>query len=539
MFDHNPTNIQMTSLRSDNRKLVKGADMQYLIRNVIVPLSSQPDYRQAASAKLRVPVEQLESCIVMRRSLDARKRNQLKWNFTLLAEFAHTPHNHPDMTPYNEKPLDEPSSTKLSQENPVIIGAGPAGLFAAVAMVENGLKPWIFDRGDEMTERIRFVEDFWHTGELDPESNAQFGEGGAGTFSDGKLTARSRDGFSSLVFENLIRFGAPEDIRIDAHPHLGSDCIRAIIVRMRKWLEESGCRFFWRHKLEDLTVEKDRVTHVRIGDMTISPEIVVIALGNSARDTFEMLHESGVRVEAKPFAIGFRIEHPRTFIDEAFYGEKTDFSLSGAATYRMTAKAGNYGVYTFCMCPGGEVIAAASEPDCQVTNGMSYSKRDAFFSNSAVVVTVNEKDFGSKPLDGIHFQRKIEQKCFNPQLPYFAPTQSAGDFCGIRKASLARNSYRPGTYNIDLRDVYPKALTRALQTGMKHFEQLHRDFICKGVLIAPETRTSSPVRILRRQDNGSSVNCENLYPIGEGSGYAGGIVSSAVDGYRLGRSFRL
>ncbi len=537
MFDHKPTNIQMTSLRSDNRKLVTGADMQYLIRNVIVPLSSQPDYLSAASAKLRVPARELASCVVLRRSLDARKRNQLKWNFTLLTEFDSAPHNHPDLTPYTEKPLDELPVTKLSQTNPVIIGAGPAGLFAAVAMVENGLKPWIFDRGDEMTERVRCVEDFWRTGQLDPESNAQFGEGGAGTFSDGKLTARSRDGFSSIVFETFIRFGAPEDIRIDAHPHLGSDGIRAIIVRMRKWLEDSGCRFFWRHGLEDLTIEKDRVAQIKVGDMTLSPEIVVIALGNSARDTFEMLHDMGIRVEAKPFAAGFRIEHPRTFINEAFYGEKTDFSISGAATYRMTAKAGNYGVYTFCMCPGGDVIAAASEPQCTVTNGMSYADRDAFFSNSAIVATVGEKDFGSRPLDGIAFQRKIEQKCYNSDLPYFAPSQSAGDFCGTRKASLARNSYRPGTYSSNLRDILPKPLSRAIQTGLKYFEHRVPGFVGKGVLIAPETRTSSPVRILRRKDNGASVNCDNLYPIGEGSGYAGGIVSSASDGYRLGKSF--
>ncbi len=511
--------------------------MQYQIKNVIVPLSSHPDYLQAAAAKLRIPAEELTGCTVLRRSLDARKRNQLKWIYTLLVDFRKTPNPHPDLDAYTIKPLDELPVTKLSSENPVIIGAGPAGLFTAVAMVENGLKPWIFDRGDAMADRVQQVENFWRTGELDPESNAQFGEGGAGTFSDGKLTARSRDGFSNNVFETFIRFGAPEDISIDSHPHLGSDGIRAIIVRMRNWLEEQGCKFFWRHKLEDVTFQNERITQLRVGDMTLSPEVVVIALGNSARDTFEMLHERGIRIEAKPFAVGFRIEHPRQFIDEAFYGDKTDFSLSGAATYRMTAKSGNYGVYTFCMCPGGEVIAAASEPQCQVTNGMSLANREAYFSNSAVVVTVGDRDFGSKPLDGIAFQRMIEKRCYNEQMPYFAPSQPAGDFCGTKKGSLAHNSYRPGTYNHDLRTIYPKVLSKAIQVGLKYFEHRVPGFVGKGLLIAPETRTSSPVRILRRKDNNASVNCENLFPIGEGSGYAGGIVSSATDGYRLGSSF--
>ncbi len=510
---------------------------QYQIKNVSHPLTANPDFVQAAAVKLRLPEEQLKNCKILRRSLDARKKNQLRWIFTLLVEFDGTPRPHPDIVPYAQKPVEELVEKKLSGENPVIIGAGPSGLFAALAMVRKGLKPWIFDRGDALPERIEKTETFWRTGELDPESNAQYGEGGAGTFSDGKLTARSRDGFSEDVFNALIQFGAPEDISIDSHPHLGSDGIREVIGRMRSWMEEQGCRFFWRHRLTDITIENNRITRIKVGDMEISPEAVVIAPGNSARDTFRLLYDRNVLLESKPFAVGFRIEHPRNFIDHVFYGERTDFSLSGAATYRMTAKAGPYGVYTFCMCPGGDVIAAASEEGYQVTNGMSNSARDAFFSNSAVVVTVNEQNFGKNVLAGIEFQRRIEKKCFNDSMPYFAPSQSAGEFCNMRKANLARASYRPGTFGFDLKTIYPKDLTRALQTGLKHFEQLVPGFVTRGVLIAPETRTSSPVRILRRKDDGASVSCENLFPIGEGSGYAGGIVSSAADGYKLGISF--
>ena len=403
--------------------------------------------------------------------------------------------------------------------------------------MEKGFQSFIFEQGDKIEERVSKVTDFWQKGILDEESNVQFGEGGAGTFSDGKLTSRKSDYYTNQITKYLIKFGADEKISWEALPHLGTDVLCNIVINIRQYLEEKGCKFFWRNKLENITVENDKITSVRINGKKYKPEIVIMAIGNSARDTFEMLSQKA-KMESKPFAVGFRIEHSQDFINEAFYGDKNDFDITGPATYRLTAQDGKRGIYSFCMCPGGFVIPASSEKNGLVLNGMSFQKRNNEFANSAIVVTVNEADFGQGMLAGMEFQRKIEKKCFQSDHPYFAPVQKAQDFINSRtNDSILKTSYLPGIISSDLNSIFPPGITKTLKTGLNFFEKRILGFTKKGILLAPETRTSSPVRILRNKETFESATVSNLYPIGEGSGYAGGIMSSAADGYKLGYLF--
>jgi uncharacterized FAD-dependent dehydrogenase len=472
-------------------------DIVYLIKNVVIPVSKEIDIKKALSKKLRI--KSIDNIKILRRSLDQRK---------------------------------------LSSKNPFIIGAGPAGMFSALALVEKGFKPYIFERGDKIEDRVKKVTDFWKNGILTEESNVQFGEGGAGTFSDGKLTSRKSDYYTNQVTQYLIKFGANEKISYEALPHLGTDGLRRIVINIRQFLEEKGCKFFWRNKLENLNIENNQITSVRINRKEYKPEVVILAIGNSARDTFEMLSNK-TEMESKPFAVGFRIEHSQDFINDAFYGNQTDFSITGPATYRLTAQDGKRGIYSFCMCPGGFVIPASSEKDGLVLNGMSFQKRNNEFANSAIVVTVNEKDYGAGILAGMEFQREIEKQYFKLDNPYFAPAQKVLNFMNNKTDdSISKTSYLPGIISSDLNSIFPLGITKSLKTGLISFEKRIPGFAEKGILLAPETRTSSPVRILRNKETFESATISNLYPIGEGSGYTGGIMSSAADGYKLGIIFK-
>lgn len=507
----------------------------YLIKNVVIPVSKEIDLKEVLAKKLRT--RSIEKIQVLRRSLDARKKNNLKFNYTILTELSAKFLKNPDVLEYkNPEPYIQ-IQRQLSNKNPFIIGAGPAGLFAALSLVENGFQPFIFERGDKIENRIKRVSDFWQKGILDEESNVQFGEGGAGTFSDGKLTSHKSDYYTNQVTKYLIKFGADQKISYEALPHLGTDGLRKIVINIRKYLEDKGCKFFWRNKLENLNIENDQITSVRINGKEYNPEIVILAIGNSARDTFEMLSNK-IEMESKPFAVGFRIEHSQGFINEAFYGDKNDFNITGPATYRLTAQEGKRGIYSFCMCPGGSVIPASSQKNGLVLNGMSFQKRNNEFANSAIVVTVNETDYGQGILAGMEFQRKIEKKCFKVDIPYFAPAQKAFDFLNNEtNDSVPTTSYLPGIISSDLNSIFPPGITKTLKTGLNSFEKRIPGFTGKGILLAPETRTSSPVRILRNKETFKSATVSNLYPIGEGSGYAGGIMSSAADGYKLGCLF--
>ena len=507
----------------------------YLIKNVVVPISKEIDLKKVVSNKLRT--RSIEKIQVLRLSLDARKKNNLKFNYTIIAELPEKYLKNSDVLEYKYPEPYIQTQRKLSSKNPFIIGAGPAGLFASLSLIEKGFQPYIFERGNKIENRIKKVSDFWQKGILDEESNVQFGEGGAGTFSDGKLTSRKSDFYTNQVIKHLIKFGADEKISSEALPHLGTDGLRKIVINIRQFLEEKGCKFFWQNKLENLNIENDKISSVRINGKEYKPEVVIMAIGNSARDTFEMLSQK-TKMENKPFAVGFRIEHSQDFINEAFYGDKNDFNITGPATYRLTAQDGKRGIYSFCMCPGGFVVPASSEKDGLVLNGMSFQKRNNEFANSAIVVTVNEVDYGHDILAGMEFQRKIEKKCFLTDNPYFAPAQKALDFINNKTNDLIlKTSYLPGIISNDLNSIFTSDITKTLKKGLNSFEKRIPGFTKKGILLAPETRTSSPVRILRNKVTFESINVSNLYPIGEGSGYAGGIMSSAADGYKLGCLF--
>ena len=504
-----------------------------LIRNILIPVSKNIDLRQVLNKKFGISGE----FRILRRSIDARKRNHLKYNFTILTDIPPKLQKHHDILEYSKPVPYITKRIKLSNKHPFIIGAGPAGLFAAISLVKKGFQPYIFERGETIGKRKVKVRSFLETGVLNEESNIQFGEGGAGTFSDGKLTSRNHDFYTEKILDNLIKFGADERIRWNALSHLGTDGLTKIIVNMRKYLESKGCEFFWDHKLEDIRIEDGNVLEVTINRQTYSPEILILAIGNSARDTYELL-SGKVNLENKPFAVGFRIEHPQDYINSAFYGDKTDINITGPATYKLTAKYKDRGIYSFCMCPGGYIVAAASEKNHQVLNGMSFQKRDNIYANSGIVVTVNEKDYGNGNLAGMELQRNIEQKCYASDKPYYAPIQRAADFLE-NKSILQKisNSYKPGTFPADLNGLLPTRISESIKSGLFSFDKRIAGFIENGVLLAPETRTSSPIRILRDKVTLQALEISNLFPIGEGSGYAGGIISSAADGYKLGCVF--
>ncbi|MCK4312040.1 MAG: hypothetical protein KAW88_04830 [Candidatus Cloacimonetes bacterium] len=510
----------------------------YLIKNVLASISRKIDLKYYISKKLNLSLNTIDNIKILRRSIDARKKNNLKYNFTISASIHGKIPQHPDITEYKPPEPYLESKKQIFDLHPFIIGAGPAGLFAALSLVEKGFKPYIFDRGDEIEKRTKKVTKFWEKGLLDEESNVQFGEGGAGTFSDGKLTTRTRDFYTEKIIDYLVKFGADKKIKYEALPHLGTDGIKKIVINIRNFLEEKGCKFFWKHKLQDIQIQNGKIASVNINKQTYNPEILILAIGNSARDTFEMLSQK-ISLENKPFAVGVRIEHLQDYINQAFYGEKTDFTITGPASYRLTAKSKNRGIYSFCMCPGGYIIPASSEKDSLVLNGMSFKDRNNKYANSAIVVTVNESDYGKQILAGIEFQRKIERKCFLPKNPYFAPVQKVNDFLkGKTSENKIRSSYVPGILPKKLNELLPEQISKNLKFGLKIFDKRIPGFIKEGILLAPETRTSSPIRILRNKETFEALEVSNLYPIGEGSGYSGGIISSAVDGYKLGQIFK-
>ena len=420
---------------------------------------------------------------------------------------------------------------------PVIIGFGPAGMFAALELIEYGLKPLIFERGRKLEERHADVQEFIAGRRLDPESNIQFGEGGAGTYSDGKLFSRvNNSAHAARVLDTFIRFGAPPATAYAAKPHLGTDMLRRITANIREHIVAHGGELRCGCKLTDLLLSGNKISGVVInGSVEYACSSVYLAVGNSARDTFAMLHGKGVSLESKPVSVGVRVEHPAKTINRLRYGGKyINFPGLGAATYSFSftnRKAGR-GAYTFCMCPGGEIVNASSEPGGLALNGMSYSARDSAFSNSAIAVTCHAADYGSAhPLAGMEFQQAIERKAFLAGgANWRAPAQNLRDFLSGRpSAVLNANSYRMGVQAADLGGIFPVFVGETLRSAFSQWAAECPLFVADdAILMGPETRTASPVRILRL-GNMASVNVDGLYPIGEGSGYSGGITSAAVD----------
>ncbi len=500
--------------------------MKYILRNLRFPVSENYDLPFQIGKKLNIPASEVELISILRKAVDTRRKNLPVYDFTVLVS---NDCRHSDLSEFHESLKPEQSFIKTGDKHPYIIGMGPAGLFCALAMIRNGLEPILFDQGESLDDRALRVQQFWQSGVLNEDSNVQFGEGGAGAFSDGKLTSRNRDAVVQRVYDELIRHGAEASISYDALPHLGTDGIRAVVQSIRRHLVEHGCTFHYSSKLNDVHIVDGQLKSIRVNNDIHQPSTLILALGNSARTTFRMLHRKGLRIEAKPFAVGVRIEQSQAMLNRSIYGNENWAQILGPATYRLT----HNGTYTFCMCPGGFVIGAASERDSIVTNGMSYEARNGEFCNSAIVSTVDSKDFGNDLFAGMDFQQQIERSARREG--YLAPAQYVSTFLnGKERVAMPRSSFQPGVYRGNLSTLFPERLTNGLKSALHKFELTVRDFTRDAVLIAPETRTSSPVRILRDQDVRASLDCAQIYPIGEGSGYAGGIISSAADGYSLG-----
>ena len=431
---------------------------------------------------------------------------------------------------------------------PVVIGAGPCGLFAGLILAQMGFRPIILDRGKVVRERTKDTWALWRRGVLHPESNVQFGEGGAGTFSDGKLYSQIKDPrfLSRKVLTEFVKAGAPPEILTEAHPHIGTFRLVTMVESMRETIQSLGGEYRWEHRVDDIAIENGRVRGLQLntGDF-LEADRVVLAVGHSARDTFHMLHDRGVYIEAKPFSIGVRIEHPQSWIDRARFGPCAGHPDLGAAAYSLSHHCANgRSVYSFCMCPGGRVVAAASEPGRVVTNGMSQYSRQEFNANSGLVVGIDPaRDYPGHPLAGIALQRHWEERAYVAGgSTYHAPGQRVADFLAARPSTALGDvtpSYKPGVHLTDLASCLPDFAVEALREALPVFgRQIPRYDDPDAMMTGVETRTSSPIRITRGKDF-QSLNVAGLYPAGEGAGYAGGILSAAVDGIKIAEAIAL
>lgn len=513
--------------------------MRVKLEQIKLTLDESLDKLPAKAAKsLAVPLEAIRDITILRESLDARKKEAILRVYSLAVTVKDGLRLRGTFQPYKEEGYQPPMPGNAALAgNPVIVGMGPAGLMAGYLLALQGYKPLILERGQDVDTRTRHVQAFWDTGLLDPESNVQFGEGGAGTFSDGKLTCRSRDVRSHWFFQKLVEAGAPPEILYQAKPHVGTDRLKEVAKTLRHQIEALGGEIRFGQRVTALATDSGRVTGVVTADGRRFPtDTVVLAVGHSARDTFEMLDEQGVSLMPKPFAVGFRIEHPQTMIDQAQYGTAAGHSFLGAADYHLTHQSsGGRAVYTFCMCPGGHVVGAASEPERLVVNGMSYHARDGHNANSALLVTVSPADYAPGNLGGIAFQRRIEEAAYKAGGGgYRAPAQRVSDFLAGRPSVSLEGlapTCQPGVVPADLGSLLPEELAEALREGLTAMGKKLKGFSGEeAVLTGVETRSSSPVRINRDSTTLESVSHPGLYPAGEGAGYAGGIVSSAVDG---------
>lgn len=470
---------------------------------------------------------------IIKKSIDARNKANIFYNYSVELECKNENKIKNVQIVKKEEPFKIIVNRK-SSKRPVIIGAGPAGLFSALTLAQNGIKPIIIEQGKTVDERKKDVEEFQKTGKLNTLSNVQFGEGGAGTFSDGKLTSGIHNPLCKIVLKEFYNFGAPEQILYINKPHIGTDNLINIIRNMRNEIIKLGGEFLFNEKVTDFEFENSKVTAVICGKR-IETDTVILAIGHSARSTFEKLYEKGVKMEKKNFSIGVRIEHKQSMINKSQYGEITKLKLP-PAEYKMAYHGENRSCYTFCMCPGGTVIASSSEPETIVTNGMSVYARNGENANSAVLVNVTPNDFkGESPLEGMYFQKDLEQKAFKlGGSNYNAPIQRFEDFENNVKSTHIgeiKPTYKPGVTLSNLNEILPDFISKTLIEGIKYFDKsikgfAHPDAILTGV----ETRSSSPVQITRNENKQSNI--KGLYPCGEGAGYAGGIMSAAVDGIK-------
>ncbi|KAJ52284.1 hypothetical protein BD780_003512 [Clostridium tetanomorphum] len=520
--------------------------MPIRINNVILDIEEDmKTLKEKVAKKLKVSTNSIKSFKILKESVDARKKDSIKFNYAVevtcdneskVVSRARDKDVKIEEVNYNE---EFNFGNKKLNSRPVIVGMGPAGMFAGLLMAQKGYNPIIIERGEKVEERSKSVDDFWNNENFNKESNVQFGEGGAGTFSDGKLTTRIKDSRCDFVLGEFVKAGAPEEILYMGKPHIGTDILKEVVKNIRNKIIELGGEVHFNSKLQDIVLKDNKIKSIVVNEKEIPCEALVLAIGHSARDTYEMIFDKNIFIEAKPFAIGVRIEHLQSMIDENQYGKYAGHARLRAADYRLTYNSkGNRGVYSFCMCPGGYVVAAASEEERLVINGMSYHKREGKNSNSAIVVSVTPKDFGSNsPLAGMEFQRHYESLAYKlGGGNYSTPVQLLGDFLKDRISKRIGNiepTYKPGYVFRDLRDCLPDYVTDSLKEGLINFDKKIKGFgDDNAVLTGIETRTSAPIRIVRNEKL-QSISLEGLYPAGEGAGYAGGIMSAAVDGLKV------
>lgn len=514
------------------------------IQQIKLPIDHNEDELKAKIASaLKISEDKIESVEIFRKSIDARKKDNIMFIYTVdieTKEEIKIPKKNSNISVVEPFIYDvQVTGEKELKNRPVVIGSGPAGLFCGLLLAEKGYKPIIIERGKKVQDRVKDVEKFWSDKVLNENSNIQFGEGGAGTFSDGKLNTliKDRSKRGKKVLEEFISAGACEEILYFNKPHIGTDILRDVIVNIREKIISLGGTFRFEEKVLDINVKDGSLTRIITQNDILDTEVAVFAIGHSARDTFEMLNKV-IMLEPKAFAVGVRIEHHQSLINQAQYGEFAEHPKLGAADYKFVHKCKNgRAVYTFCMCPGGMVTGSSSEANTVVTNGMSYHDRDLENANSAIIVSVNPDDFESdSPLAGIEFQRKYERLAFEVGgSNYNAPAQLFGDF---EKNVVSKSygeiypTYRPGVVFANLRECLPPYVCDSLVEGINEFGKFLEGFNrSDAVLTGVETRTSSPVRIVRDDDFESNV--KGIYPCGEGAGYAGGIMSAAIDGLKV------
>ena len=510
------------------------------VSNLKMPIDApMPEVFEAAERLLHVGRKEIRSFKLLRRSIDAR-HGSVQFVYTILAETsAEVSCDGNRLVPITPIEMAEPvSGQKVLAHRPVIVGFGPCGMFCALWLARRGYRPLVFERGADVDARTDAVGAFWKTGILNENTNVQFGEGGAGTFSDGKLTTRIGDSFLDAILKEFVCHGAPEDILYNAMPHIGTDVLKHVVKNIREEILSLGGEIKFCTAVSDICVKNGKISSVRLsggGEIPCGP--LVLAIGHSARDTYEMLLNRGIEMVQKPFSVGFRAEHLREDIDRAMYGRFAGHPLLGAAPYKLSYREGERGCYSFCMCPGGSVVNASSEQGRLVTNGMSEHARDKENSNSAICMNVTGADFGAgHPLAGIAFQRRLEEAAFQAGGGDFcAPVQLLGDYLDGRKSTrfgAVRPSFLPGTRFADFNSLFPTDFNAFMKKGILSFERKIKGFTRSDALLTGvETRTSAPVRIVRNEKR-ESVSVQGIFPAGEGAGYAGGIMSAAADGIR-------
>ncbi len=524
------------------------------LSEIKLPLDHPEEAIQAAILqRLGIDQDELLHYSIARRGYDARKLSKLALVYTLDIEVKNEPallaRNDPHVTRSPDRTYHFVAQAPAKHTpRPVVIGTGPCGLFAGLILAQMGFKPIILERGKKVRERTQDTFALWRKSQLNPESNVQFGEGGAGTFSDGKLHSQIKDPkhYGYKVLTEFVKAGAPEEILYVSKPHIGTFRLVGVVEKMRATIEALGGEIRFQSRVDNLEIDQGQVQAVVLASgERIATSHVVLAVGHSARDTFQMLHDCGVYIEAKPFSIGFRIEHPQSLIDRCRFGNHAGNPLLGAADYKLVHHCKNgRSVYSFCMCPGGTVVAATSETGRVVTNGMSQYSRNERNANSGIVVGITPEDYPNNPLAGITFQRHWESRAFElGGGTYAAPGQLVGDFLASQPSTQLGSvipSYTPGVHLCDLSSALPDYAIAAIREALLAFDKQIKGFAMHdAVLTGVETRTSSPIRIKRNADDYQSLNTKGLYPAGEGAGYAGGILSAAVDGIKVAEAVAL